>query len=425
MVKFELGQVMRIVKFSTLTLATFFGLYGCNPQKSFGPNFKSDASSRFITDEIRFEDLIDIVPATGRIEPGRKIIIGTEISGRVETVSVLPGDVVQKGDKLITLDREPLQLAFERASAELASAENVVKVDGIRKDYARLELARAKQMYTMEAISESSLARKQLDWNLASANVFSNSALVDIAKSKLETSKLALSRSVITSPVEGTVLSINVTQGETINSSQASPKLLTLQEASDLVNIKAFVSEVDIARVGPDTIARFRVDAYPKEVFRGTITRVGRNPKMEGRFVSYPVDINAQDQKGLLFPGMTANVELVNTEAISALTMPIRALYYYPPGYIVDVPEDARDMWESYVLDEGLEPGSALEGAKVAFLFFHYRKLGLKRIFVLENGEPSPRHVRILAESRDRVAIDPGVVNAGERAIVGETMNDN
>ncbi|MGF1463316.1 MAG: efflux RND transporter periplasmic adaptor subunit [Maricaulaceae bacterium] len=247
---------------------------------------------------------------------------------------------------------------------------------------------------------------------------------VRTAQAALAQAQLDLAQTEIRAPIGGFVLERLVDPGDVVNAAQEAPVMFKL--ASDLkrIRVKAAVAERDIGRIGPDMGVRFRVDAYPEEAFEAEVLRTLRTPIEDGRFVSYAVELAAEDPEERLYPGMTASVEFVRAEADAVLAAPLTALYYTPEDYVPDI--DKADMPPQMIAQ--LAQFSGDEDLTNALLFgFETGSLareGYRRVFVMTEEGPAKRRVRVGAEDREQFEILPGgEVAEGDLLVLAERPN--
>jgi HlyD family secretion protein len=115
------------------------------------------------------------------------------------------------------------------------------------------------------------------------------------------------------------------------------------------MQVETSVDEADIGRLKLDDRATFTVDAFPGDMFTGTVTQIRKAPQVVQNVVTYTVIVSVDNPSGRLMPGMTANVKLVVAQKPSALKVPNAALRFRPAGVDPATPTTA-------------EPGAAASG---------------------------------------------------------------
>ena len=200
------------------------------------------------------------VTATGTIEPVETVEVGTQVSGKVETIYVDFNSVVKKGDLLAELDKLTLNQSVSRAKASLTSAESQLK-------YAKLTYERTKQLYESNAATLASYEEAQNTYTQAQMSLKNAQAQYDQAK-------VDLAYAEIYSPIDGVVLDRAVEVGQTVAASFSTPTLFTLARDLTKMQVEAAVDEADIGQVEVGQRVTFTVDAYMDDVFDGTVNQI-------------------------------------------------------------------------------------------------------------------------------------------------------
>jgi HlyD family secretion protein len=158
-------------------------------------------------------------------------------------------------------------------------------------------------------------------------------ANVSAAQAVVQQDELNLQNSVITSPVEGTVVARDVSVGQTVAASLQTPTLFSIAQNLNQMEVDINVAEPDIGNVKSGETVDFSVLAYPNRIFRGTVSQVRINPQTVNNVVTYDVVVLVRNQDGALLPGMTANASIDVATANNALTVPLTALEWQPANH--------------------------------------------------------------------------------------------
>lgn len=261
------------------------------------------------------EDSIEItVTATGEIQPVYQVEVGTQVSGIVEKLYVDFNSQVTKGQLLAELDKSTLMEMINQSKANLSDAESNL-------NFAKQNYDRIKQLYDNKAATQASFEE-------ASNAYIQAKNKVTTAKSNLQTAQVNLSYAKIYSPISGVVLNKAVEEGQTVASSFSTPTLFTIANDLTQMQVEANVDEADIGQVKEGQPVTFTVDAFPTDVFTGTVKQVRLEPTVTSNVVTYTVIINAPNPDAKLFPGMTANVSII-VKNEKGITIPMEALYYH------------------------------------------------------------------------------------------------
>jgi HlyD family secretion protein len=279
-----------------------------------------------------------IVTATGTVNPVVSVLVGSQVSGKIAKLFADFNSVVKQGQTLAQIDPKPFQARVSQARATLKSARgNLAKAKNMTVQR-KLERDRMAALRPEAFVSQADLDLAETNLRDAEANVEVMQAQLDQAQATLASSELDLGYTTIYSPVNGIVVSRNVDVGQTVAATFQTPTLFVIAQDLTRMQVNANVSESDIGGVAEGKPAHFRVDAYPKQFFEGTVTQVRNAPISIQNVVTYDVVIAVDNHDLKLKPGMTANVTIVTEEKENPLRVPNGALRFRMP----DVPFDRK-----------------------------------------------------------------------------------
>ncbi len=253
------------------------------------------------------------VMATGYIQPVEMVEVGTQVSGVIEEIYADFNSVVKKGDLLAVLDKVSLEERLTQANASLASARSNLT-------YAQQNYDRVNQLYNAKASTTVALEEAVNRLEVAQTSY-------EDAQANVRTAEVNLSYAYIYSPIDGVVLDRNVAEGQTVAASFSTPTLFTIAEDLTKMQVEADVDEADIGQVEVGQRVTFTVDAYPDDIFEGTVSQVRLQPTVTNNVVTYTVIVEAPNPDEKLFPGMTANITTV-TRSESGIIVPSSALAF-------------------------------------------------------------------------------------------------
>ncbi|MEK7280628.1 MAG: efflux RND transporter periplasmic adaptor subunit, partial [Nitrospirota bacterium] len=177
--------------------------------------------------------------------------------------------------------------------------------------------------------SEKDTAQTNFDSDLAALNAAQARIKEEQAAERL--ARLNLENIVITSPIDGIVISRNVEIGQTVAASLQAPTLFTIANDLSEMVIDTNVDEADIGRIEVGQPASMTVDTYPQDPFKGVVLKIYNQPTISQNVVTYNVVINVKNQGLKLRPGMTANVTIIIGQKDNVLKIPNAALRFRPP----------------------------------------------------------------------------------------------
>ena len=274
---------------------------------------KAHSGYRIETAKVQQDSIEITVTATGEIQPVYKVEVGTQVSGIVEKLYVDYNSRVKKGQLLAELDRSTLQEQVKTAQANVSNAERALTL-------AKQNYERVKALYDNKAATQAAYEETCNQYTQAKNQITT-------AKSELQRAQVNLSYSQIYSPIDGIVLSKSVEEGQTVASSFSTPTIFTIANNLRQMQVEANVDEADIGSVDTGQTVTFTVDAFPDDVFTGTVKQIRLEPTVTSNVVTYTVIIDAPNPDEKLMPGMTANVSII-VKKESGLSVPMEALYF-------------------------------------------------------------------------------------------------
>lgn len=277
---------------------------------------KKEEEINFKEEAVKTETLQNSVTATGTIEAVTSVTVGTQVSGIVNKLYVDYNSQVKKGQVIAELDKTNLLSELNTAKANLASATSNLS-------YQAANMNRYQTLYKKGLVSADEYENALLTYRQAKEQVASS-------KENVQKAQTNLSYATITSPIDGTVISKSVEEGQTVAASFNTPELFTI--ARDLTNMQvvANVDEADIGGVKEGDRVTFTVDAYPDDTFEGTVKQVRLEATTTNNVVTYEVVISAPNADLKLKPGLTANVTIYTQERSGVLAVANKALRFTP-----------------------------------------------------------------------------------------------
>lgn len=291
---------------------------------------KKDTTINFTTEAVAPTNIENSVTATGTIEAVKTVTVGTQVSGIINKLLVDYNSVVKKGQIIAELDKQNLQSQLNSAKAQLSQAQANLLSAQSDLAYQKANYQRNKTLYNKGLISANDYEQARLSWQTANATVAERRDAVAAAREEVSRAQTNLSYAVITSPIDGVVISKSVEEGQTVAASYSTPELFTIAKDLKDMRVIANVDEADIGGVKVGQRVTFTVDAYPNDTFEGAVTQVRQEATTTNNVVTYEVVISAPNQDLKLKPGLTANVNIYTEEIKNVLSVPSKALRYTP-----------------------------------------------------------------------------------------------
>jgi len=336
----------------TVAVLIIFAIVGKKAGWIGGPDEK-----RVTLDKVKQRDIVEIVSASGKIQPEVEVKISPDVSGEIVELRVKEGDKVKKGDLLVRILPDIYQSYVDKAIASLNSSKanlesarsRLIQAES-QYEKSNLTFQRNKKLFDEKLISaadwetvKSANEVAQAEVESARQNVAASDYGVRSAEATLKEANDNLRKTTIYAPVDGTVSKLNVEKGERVvgTSQMAGTEMLVLANLNEM-EVNVDVNENDIVRVHVGDTATIEVDAYLGEKFKGVVTEVAKSANVAGASVdqvtNFAVKVrilrdsysNLHDEKeegrSVFHPGMSATVDIRTKRADNVLSVPIQAV---------------------------------------------------------------------------------------------------
>jgi HlyD family secretion protein len=294
---------------------------------------KDSEVQHFKTKEVADGALTVTVNATGTLKPTNQVDVGSELSGKVNTVDAQYNDHVKKGQVLATIDGSTYEAMVNQSKAALESAQaQVLNAEATEKE-SQSKLDRLKEVWQIsgnKVPSKTDIDAAEAALQRAKASVATAKAQVSQAQATLNQNETNLSKLIIRSPIDGIVLSRAIEPGQTVQAAFQGVTLFTLAEDLSTMELHVDVDEADVGEVKENQEATFTVDGYPDRTFKAHITQVRYGAKTVSGVVTYETVLDVDNKELLLRPGMTATADIVVNKLEKAMLIDNAALRYSP-----------------------------------------------------------------------------------------------
>jgi HlyD family secretion protein len=255
------------------------------------------------------------------------------VSGARANLAVLKA---QEDDALSYLkQQEALLRSGVVAQRDYDVAQTAYRSAQARYDQAAAQLSQAE--LSEQSASGAGIAQSQAQVEQSQATVQQSQAQVQQAQAQVQQAQAALrlaevnlAHTTITSPIDGIVVSRDVSVGQTVAASLSAPTLFTIANDLTQMQVIANIDQADIGLVEQAKSVKFSVDAFPGKDFDGTIQQMRLNPQNVQNVVTYNVVIDVSNPEQKLKPGMTANLTITIDERNNVLKVPNAALRFVP-----------------------------------------------------------------------------------------------
>ena len=274
---------------------------------------------------VTLADVTQTVQAAGVLQAKLKVDVGAQVSGQVQKLHVELGQNVKKGDLLVSLDSELARSDVAQAEASLAQQRAALDSRLIDLAAARREVVRQQRLLKGSATAPTEAERADTELAKGEADVRGQTATLARLQADLAKKQLALGFTRITAPMDGTVVSLPVQEGQTVIAIQLPPVMMTLANL-DTITVRTRVPESDIQSIRAGQAARFATLAGEDQRYEGKVRVIQPIPERAANAVFYNVLFEVDNQQRKLFSDMTVQVDIVTGHALQVPTLPIVAL---------------------------------------------------------------------------------------------------
>lgn len=297
----------------TLGVAAYF-LRGYVPQSV---GLTSEEDSAVPTVKVQRQLINTTIESSGDVAPApdRSVEIKSEVSEKIKSIKVVIGQKVKSGDLLVELDDR--DLLTSKASAD-------IQVEGAKVTLNRNQrnFERAQKLYDQKLLSQEDYENARSDRDSAQ-NAYDN------AKSNLDQVLYQLSKTKILAPIDSTVLTIPVAEGQVAIAAASVNAGTTLMTIADLstMNVSAHINQVDITRIKLKEKVDITIDSLRDVKMTGIVDLISPIAVIKNNVKGFTVNIIIQNLDPRIRPGMTANVTFPVASLPNALSIPISAIF--------------------------------------------------------------------------------------------------
>lgn len=309
---------------------------------------------QYRTAKIERSNLQATVSASGAVNPVTQVSVGTQVSGQIKDLLVDFNSEVKAGQLIAVIDPETFEYRVRSAQADVdaaraavltaqaSSAASRASVSRAQVDLieAQRDLGRKQSLVEKQFIAQSeadkaralvnttgeALKVVQAQAGVTDAQIKSAQANVAQREAALAQARIDLTRTKITSPVNGIVIKRAVEKGQTVAASLQAPELFVIAQNLQDMQVDASIDESDVGRIRTGQKASFTVDAFPGQTFEGEVSQVRKAAQNVANVVTYVAVVGFSNAGGRLLPGMTANVRVVTDSRENVLKIPNSAL---------------------------------------------------------------------------------------------------
>lgn len=290
----------------------------------------------YITEKVSRKTINKVVNATGEVKAVELVTVGAQASGKIEKLYVSIGQEVKKGDMIAQIDSTTQTNAVEENKAKLNSLNAQLNAAKVSMRIAQKQYDRMQKLRTNDAASEEDFENSQDSYEAAKAKVTELESSIAESEISLNTAQTNLGYTKITAPLDGTVVSIPVKEGQTVNAAMNTPTIVQIADLSKM-EILIEISEGDIANVKQGAKVTYSILSNSKDIKETTLKAIdpGLTLLTNGEYgevvgsseaIYYYGRLVVPNERGDLRIGMTTQTVIYVDEAKDVLSIPVLAL---------------------------------------------------------------------------------------------------
>ena len=323
-----------------------------------------DEKVEFITKKAKKGSFSKKVDATGEIFATELIDVGAQVSGQIKKLYVKLGDQVKKGDMIASIDSSTQQNSIDNKEAQLAIYKAQLESAKVALNIAKTQFDRENALFSKNATSKQEFESAKNTFSANSAKIKELEAQIKQTNIELSTAKINLGYTKITAPRDGTVVSVQVEEGQTVNANQTTPTIVNIADLSH-VKMKMQIAEGDITKIKVGTPVEYSILSEPTKKFQTTVSSIdpGLTTLSDGSYgssssskssyssssssssaVYYYAQSIVDNKDGILRIGMTTQNELLIANVEDAIIAPSIGIKKDENGTFVYVLKDGKPV---------------------------------------------------------------------------------
>ncbi len=295
------------------------------------------------TEKVTRRNLTEVVVANGKIQPVLQVTISPEVSGEITELVVKEGQYVHKGELLLKIKPDFYVAALNQSKASYQSAVAGQATAQANLEKAEADFRRNQELFSRKLLSESDYVGFKTALDVARAQLDSAVDQVEMAKAAVASAEDSLSKTTISSPLDGTVSRLNSQAGERVLGTvqNAGTEIMTIADLNEM-ETRVDIGEMDVVLIKPGQKVRLEVDAFKDRKFPGTVTQIANSSKGSGQGASAYSSSQSQEatkfevririnEKEDFRPGMSVTAEIETRYRTNAVTVPLASVTTRPP----------------------------------------------------------------------------------------------
>lgn len=276
---------------------------------------------------VEIGSIINTISSAGTVKPSNFVDVGAQVSGQLEKLYVEVGDVVEEGQILAEIDARSQQSRVDASRSAIEAQEAQIASRRASLELAKTNKERQERLMAANATSQQDFDTAVSNLASAEASLIQLEKQIQQSRASLLSDETELEYTRIYAPLAGTVVSIEMNEGRTLNANQNAPTILRIADLT-LMTVEAEISEADIGSLKKGMEIYFTTLSGGTRRWIGELRQILPTPVVASNVVLYTGLFDVQNQDGTLLPEMTAQVFFITSAARDVLTVPLGALTF-------------------------------------------------------------------------------------------------
>lgn len=358
----------------------------------FSSNSKQETT--YLTESVTRGNVEKTVVASGSVESVNEVDVGAQASGKITKLYVKLGQEIKKGEMIADIDSTTQINTLNTKKAALVSYQAQLKAKKTAYDVALSSYNRLSKLYTQKATSLDSVNTAKSTLDNAKAEMEAIEANIKQAEIEVNTAETNVGYTKITAPMDGTVISVPVSEGQTVNANQTTPTIVTIADLSKM-KIKPEISEGDITKVKAGQEVSFTILSDSQTVYHSVIDSVD------------PANTT------------TSNSSSTSSSTSSSSSSTTSAIYYYA-NVLIDNPD--RTLRIGMTTENNIKIANAKDVLLISNMAIQKRDDKSFVNVLNDKNQPEQREVETGVQNDFKTEIKSGL-NEGEKVIVSQVAN--
>ncbi|WP_118845347.1 efflux RND transporter periplasmic adaptor subunit [Haemophilus haemolyticus] len=355
----------------------------------------SKQETTYLTESVTRGNVEKTVVASGSVESVNEVDVGAQASGKITKLYVKLGQEIKKGEMIADIDSTTQINTLNTKKAALVSYQAQLRAKKTAYDVALSSYNRLSKLYTQKATSLDNVNTAKSTLDNAKAEVEAVEANIKQAEIEVNTAETNVGYTKITAPMDGTVISVPVSEGQTVNANQTTPTIVTIADLSKM-KIKPEISEGDITKVKAGQKVSFTILSDSQTLYHSVIDSVD------------PANTTTTDSSST-----SSSTSSSNSNSTTS------AIYYYA-NVLIDNPD--RTLRIGMTTENNIKIANAKDVLLVSNMAIQKRD-GKSFVNVLnDKNQPEQREVETGVQNDFHTEIKSGL-NEGEKVIVSQVAN--